>query len=101
MKQGRENSPRRRLLTGQIRPAGSRWSAGKRPGSKPGDGDPDLGRGTAGGSPELGRDGDGGRVKGCASEGGRPAVVGSVGEVGENLKARATLLAGSMGSEEH
>jgi hypothetical protein len=36
-------------------------------------------------------------VEGCAGEGGRPAVVDSVGEVGEHLRARAMLLAVSTG----
>jgi hypothetical protein len=40
-------------------------------------------------------------VEGCVGEGGRPAVVGSVGEVGEHLGARVTLLEGSTGLEEH
>jgi hypothetical protein len=40
-------------------------------------------------------------VEGCASEGDRSAVIGSVGEVGEHLGARATLLEGSTGPEEH
>jgi hypothetical protein len=40
-------------------------------------------------------------VEGCAGEGGRSAVVGSVGEVSEHLRSRSTLLAGSMGPEEH
>jgi hypothetical protein len=40
-------------------------------------------------------------VEGCTCEGGQPAVVGSVGEVGEHLRARATLLVGLTGLEEH
>jgi hypothetical protein len=40
-------------------------------------------------------------VEGCAGVGGQPTVVGSVGEVGEHLRARVTLLAGSTGPEEH
>jgi hypothetical protein len=36
-----------------------------------------------------------------ATCGGRPAVVGSVGEVGEHLRARAMLRVGWMGPEEH
>jgi hypothetical protein len=40
-------------------------------------------------------------VEGCASERGPPVVVGSVGEVGEHLRARAMLLAGLTGLEEH
>jgi hypothetical protein len=40
-------------------------------------------------------------VEGCVGEGGRPAVVVSVGEVDEHLRARATPLEGSTGPEEH
>jgi hypothetical protein len=40
-------------------------------------------------------------VEGCADEEGRSAVVGLVGEVGEHLRAPATLLVGSTGLEEH
>jgi hypothetical protein len=40
-------------------------------------------------------------MDGCADEGGRPTVVGLVGEVSEHLRAWATLLAGSTGPEEH
>jgi hypothetical protein len=36
-------------------------------------------------------------VEGCTGEGGRSAVVGSVGEVDEHLGAQATLLEGSTG----
>jgi hypothetical protein len=98
---GGKNSPRRRWLTGQIRPVGSRWSAGKRPGSNPGRrwsrfGAKSGGRLTVVGSRRRWR-----LMDGCAGEGGRPAVIGSVGEVGEHLRARAMLLAGSTGPEEH
>jgi hypothetical protein len=40
-------------------------------------------------------------VEGCVGERGRPAVDGSVGEVGKHLGARAMLLEGSMRPEEH
>jgi hypothetical protein len=40
-------------------------------------------------------------VEGCAGEGGGATIIGSVGEVGEHLRARATLLVGSTGPEEH
>jgi hypothetical protein len=100
-KQGRGNPLRRRQLTDQIRPASHRWSAGKRPGSKPGRwwswfGAKGSGSLTMAGSRRRWRSGRGGR-----RWGGQPAVAGSVGEVGEHLKARATLLAGSTGPEEH
>jgi hypothetical protein len=50
------------------RPAATgRWGSGL--GASPGNSDPDLGRGTVGGSPELGHDGDGGRAEGCTGEG--------------------------------
>jgi hypothetical protein len=65
------------------------------------DGDPDLGRRVVGDSPWRARGGDGTRAEGCAGEGVRSVVVGSVGEVREHLRARAMLLAGSTGPEEH
>jgi hypothetical protein len=82
------------------RPAAvGRWGSGL--GVTPVDGDPDLGRRVVGGSPWQARGGDGGQAEGCAGEGGRPAVFGLVGEVGEHLRAREMLLAGSTGLEEH
>jgi hypothetical protein len=70
-------------------------------GVTPVDGDPDFGRRVVGDSPWWARGGDGTQAEGCAGEGVPPVVVGSVGEVSEHLRARAMLLAGSMGPEEH
>jgi hypothetical protein len=93
MKQGGD-PPRRRRLTSQIRPAGSRWSVGKWPGSKPGRRRSQFevkggGRLTGARSRQRWRSGE--VVHRC---GGRLTVVGSVGEVGEDLRARVMLLAG-------
>jgi hypothetical protein len=76
-----------------------RWGSGLRVTSV--DGDPDVGRRAAGVSPWWAHGGDGGRGEGCAGVGGWPAVVGSVGEVGDHLRARVMLLVGSTGPEEH
>jgi hypothetical protein len=88
------------LLAKSDRPTAiGRWGSGL--GVTPVDGDPDLRRRAAGGSPWQARGGDGGRVEGCASEGGPPVVVGSVGDVDEHLRAQAMLLVGLTGLEEH
>jgi hypothetical protein len=54
-----------------------------------------------GGSPWPAHGGDGGQAEGCTGEAGRPAIVASVGDVGEHLRARVTLLVGSTGPVEH
>jgi hypothetical protein len=64
-------------------------------------GDPDFGRRAVGGSPWRAHGGDGDQWRGAPVRGGQLAVVGSVGEIGELLRAQATLLAESTGPEEH